>query len=273
MDKRQRVCVTIPVYQDKISAYEQIAMDQCFKVLGDYDIIFIVPVRLQFFIAQHPYCVSGKAKYITFDNDFFADIPGYNKLMKSAVFYKSLLSYEFFLIYQLDAFVFRDELMEWCDRGYDNIGAPLFDGHDHAKPSSAIVGQGNGGFCLRNVNACYTVVTSLRRLNYKKVYTDNNAPGLRKIYRYIKHNLVYNYSLYPFQPIINEDLFWTEVVPAAFPVFNVPEPLNSIPFSFEVNPDVLFELNGMMLPFGCHAWWRYNFDFWKPHIQAFGYEL
>lgn len=273
MDKRQRVCVTIPVYQDKISAYEQIAMDQCFKVLGDYDIIFIVPVRLQFFIAQHPYCVSGKATYITFDNDFFTDIPAYNKLMKSTVFYKSFFAYEFLLIYQLDAFVFRDELMAWCDLGYDNIGAPFFDGHDYATADSRIVGQGNGGFCLRNVMACYLVVTKIRKLNYHKEYTDNIRPGLRKIYRYFKHNWVYNYSRFPFQPIINEDRFWADVIPAKFKDFKVPEPTVSVAFSFEVNPGVLYEINNRKLPFGCHAWWRYDLDFWKPFIRTYGYDI
>ncbi len=121
MDKRQRVCIIIPVYQDKISAYEQMAMDQCFRVLDAYDIIFVVPAQLQIFIAQHPYCMSGQAKYMTFDDEFFADIPGYNKLMKSAVFYRSLLAYEFFLIYQLDAFVFKDELLYWCGKGTQGL--------------------------------------------------------------------------------------------------------------------------------------------------------
>ena len=28
------------------------------------------------------------------------------------------------LIYQLDAYVFKDELLNWANKGYDYIGAP-----------------------------------------------------------------------------------------------------------------------------------------------------
>lgn len=30
------------------------------------------------------------------------------------------------MIYQLDAWVFNDELSSWCSLGYDYIGAPFF---------------------------------------------------------------------------------------------------------------------------------------------------
>lgn len=273
MDKIKKACIVIPVYQKEISLYEQISMDQCFRILGQYDIIFAVPEHLAETISSNIYCSSGRAVYKTFKDDFFADIPGYNRLMKSVDFYKSFLGYEYLLIYQLDAFVFKDELLKWCAMGFDNIGAPLFEGHEHAKPNSRITGQGNGGFCLRNVHTCYRVVSSMRKLNYNKKYSDSGRSLLRNVFRYIKHNLIYSYSLYPFQPIMNEDLFWAEIIPLAFPEFKVPEPAFSAGFSFEVNPDVLFEMNDKALPFGCHAWWRYNLNFWKKHIQNFGYEL
>ena len=273
MDKTKRACIVIPVYKAIVKPYEQIALQQCFKVLGQYTVYFAVPAHLEEWIRQNPYCLSGQASYKVFRNEFFSDIPAYNRLLKSPVFYKTFLDFDFLLIYQLDAFVFKDQLMYWCDRGYDSIGAPLFEGHDFARPDSPLVGQGNGGFCLRNVKACYKVVTSLRKLNFQKEYTDSGRSPLRNLVRYIKHQLVYNYSLYPFQPIINEDLFRAEVVPAKFPEFKVPSPADAVGFSFEVNPDVLYEMNHQQLPFGCHAWERYDPEWWKPHFKALGYEL
>ena len=32
-------------------------------------------------------------------------------------------------------------------------------------------------------------------------------------------------------------------------------------------------MNQDRLPFGCHAWFRYDLEFWRPHIEAFGHDL
>lgn len=273
MDSTKKACIIIPLYQAELSPYEQIAVEQCFHVLGKYDIFFVIPRRLEAHTAALAEVRSGKAAYKTFPDPFFADIPGYNRLLKAPDFYAAFLAYEFMLLYQTDAFVFKDELMQWCARGYDHIGAPLFEGHDLAGPGSRLTGQGNGGFCLKQVQHCYNVVTTFRKLKFKKEYTDANAPGLRKVYRYLKHHHIYNYSCYPFQPIINEDLFWAREVPKVFAGFRVPTPEEATGFSFEVNPEVLYQLNHQQLPFGCHAWWRYDFGFWKKHIESYGYAL
>ncbi|CAM4108745.1 hypothetical protein SAMN06265348_103346 [Pedobacter westerhofensis] len=273
MVNTKKACIAIPVYQEKISAYEQISMDQCFRILGNYDIYFVIPAKLEVFIQSNPYYVSGQASYKVFSDNFFTDVPAYNRLLKFPKFYKGFDAYEFLLLYQLDAFVFKDELLAWCERHYDNIGAPLFQDYYDALSTSPIVGQGNGGFCLRNIKACYQAVTTLRKLKFKKEYTDSNRSLFRNLYRYIKHQIVFIYSLYPFQPLINEDRFWAEEIPAVFPGFKVPDPKISAGFSFEVNPEILFETNNKILPFGCHAWWRYNLEFWKPFIQSYGYEI
>lgn len=273
MSKNHRACIVIPLYREEISDFEQISMDQCFKVLGAYDIYFIVPERMEAYVQANRYVTEGKASYKSFDDSFFANIPAYNRLLKYPKFYEAVLPYEFMLIYQLDAFVFQDDLMKWCDMGYDDIGAPLFEDYYDAGPASPIIGQGNGGFCLRRVQSCYEVVTSFKKLKFRKTYTDSSRSFLRNIYRYIKHQLIFIYSLFPLQPMINEDRFWAEEIPKVFSNFMVPDPAISIGFSFEVNPDVLFELNHQSLPFGCHAWWRYDLDFWKPYIRSYGYEI
>jgi hypothetical protein len=33
-----------------------------------------------------------------------------------------------------------------------------------------------------------------------------------------------------------------------------------------VAPRLCFELNGRKLPFGCHAWQRYDRGFWEPYL-------
>jgi len=44
--------------------------------------------------------------------------------MMSPAFYDAFKAFDYILIYQLDAFVFRDELEYFCSLGYDYIGAP-----------------------------------------------------------------------------------------------------------------------------------------------------
>jgi hypothetical protein len=37
-------------------------------------------------------------------------------------------------------------------------------------------------------------------------------------------------------------------------------------FSFEREPRYCFERNGGRLPFGCHAWNRWDRPFWEPYL-------
>lgn len=39
-------------------------------------------------------------------------------------------------------------------------------------------------------------------------------------------------------------------------------------FSFEVNPGFLFEQKAFKFPFGCHAWEKYEPEFWKQNVET-----
>ena len=45
-------------------------------------------------------------------------------MLLTADFYRRFTDYEYILIHQLDVFLFEDKLLEFCDMGYDYIGAP-----------------------------------------------------------------------------------------------------------------------------------------------------
>jgi hypothetical protein len=70
-----------------------------------------------------------------------------------------------------------------------------------------------------------------------------------------------------------EDQFWGLVAAKNFRWFKTPSSQEAMKFGFEMQPRKLFELNGRQLPFGCHAWWKYDLEFWRPYITAFGYSL
>ena len=81
--------------------------------------------------------------------------------MISSKFYKSFKTYEFLLIYQTDAWVFRDDLLEWCNKDYDYVGAPWFTGYDDTKGiKKAFNAVGNGGFCLRKTKSMLRVLNT-----------------------------------------------------------------------------------------------------------------
>ncbi len=267
----KRACIVIPFYKEELNAFELISLKQCFKVLGGYDIYFVIPARMAVKIADNQLVKEKRARYKIFDNRFFVSTAAYNRLMKKPGFYKAFLDYEFMLIYQLDAFVFKNELEYWCNCSYDYIGAPFI--KKNSDGTFAIAGQGNGGFSLRKISSCYHAVKQFKKLDFKHPFFSNTKPFYINLWRDIKYNFIYNFSFYPFQPVVNEDIFWSALIPSAFKGFKVPEAVDAIPFSFEVAPGYLYGLNGNELPFGCHAWRRYEPGFWGRYIKEASYEI
>lgn len=88
------------------------------KVLQHYPIIFVAPDSL------HADYFTSEDQIERFDDAYFKSPKTYNKLLINPLFYERFVAYEFMLIHQLDAYVFKDELEKWCNKGYDYIGAP-----------------------------------------------------------------------------------------------------------------------------------------------------
>ena len=110
----------MPAYRH-LSDDEKISMRQCVDVLGGHDIIVIHPERLDLTEdLQSWQSVVVKA----LRNEWFDGVKGYNSMLLSTEFYDLFSVYDYILIYQLDAYVFRNELDEWVAKGYDYIGAP-----------------------------------------------------------------------------------------------------------------------------------------------------
>lgn len=113
-----RVIIVIPIYKKSLNANEAKSLAQCQKVLHQYPIIFVAPESLE---ADF---IPTENKVERFDDAYFKSPKTYNKLLINPLFYERFIAYEFMLIHQLDAYVFKDELEKWCQKGYDYIGAP-----------------------------------------------------------------------------------------------------------------------------------------------------
>ncbi len=267
------VAVVIPRYRTNLSSDEMISLNHLTTHLGKYDKFFIVPDDLSI-DTDHFY-------FKKFGRSYFEDVYGYNELMLSKEFYESFEAYSFILIYQLDCLVFSDQLLEWCEKDYDYIGAPWFDsGMSRVKKFSV----GNGGFSLRKVDRFIEVLR--KRVNPKdrliqrskaiadlflyakpkrqmKRFFASLMDGevmtcMKEKYRFAKR-IIGHYSG-------NEDTFWSYEAKKYFPEFKVAPPEVALSFAFEADPRYCYQKNHYSLPFGCHAWAKYDRSFWGPYL-------
>lgn len=257
--KNQLVAIVVPIYKQVLTKYEEISFKQLFKVLGKHEIIIVKPQRLDIhkLLNNYPSC-----KIESFSDHYFAGISGYNELMMSEEFYLRFHFTKYILIYQLDAYVFKDELIDWCMKDYDYIGAPwllrpiykfpIFKFTSWIKrkyceithtPNSQItrLKVGNGGLSLRKVSSHLTAVRKLQ-------------PVIQKFLS-IRHHLT------------NEDVFFSIEVNKHGLGFNYPSWQEALKFSFDKYPSLCYKLNDYQLPFGCHSWYKRKMKgFWFPRI-------
>ena len=146
--------VLIPIYKQELSELEKQSLLQCATVFAKREICFFAPENIHF---EYYQAMVPKARCEYFHSSFFQGISGYNRLMLSVDFYKRFNKYDHILIYQLDAWVFRDELDHWCSMGFDYIGAPLKASIFAARGKYVV---GNGGFSLRKPAAFIRVLSS-----------------------------------------------------------------------------------------------------------------
>jgi hypothetical protein len=193
-----------------------------------------------------------------FAPEYFAGIKGYNRLMMSAEFYESFLDYRYILIYQLDAFVFSDSLAGWCAQGYDYIGAPWV-GVDWAET------------CKDDLPAWYRHRGLRKLLRREELLVGNGGLSLRKVRSFLRAVRLLRRQAGRWR--YNEDAFWAILVPIYNPFFRIPPVSLARRFAIELHPEESYFRNGETLPFGCHAWEKYDPEFWRDQIRGFGYSI
>lgn len=237
--------IVIPVYKKELSANEVHSLKQCINVFAKREIILIAPngLDLSFYLS-----FRESIKELRFGDHFFKNIQGYNKLLLSPDFYQKLSDYDYILIYQLDAFVFRDELDIWCDKKYDYIGAPIIN-NEFVTPWLKHLTRRN-------------IMLKLGLISNENV--GNGGFSLRKISSFIRNSKKFKNEIQKWD--LNEDLFWSFRLPVLNPFFRIPSMKVAVAFSIEDSPEHCYKLNERKLPFGCHAWEKYDKPFWEKFI-------
>lgn len=269
-----KVVIVIPVYREPLPE-EIISLRRCCEVLNRYTMIIVAPEELSLNLYEDLWQSYGLSYQVErFASSYFENIAGYNRLLLSKEFYLRFQAYDYMLIYQPDAYVFDDQLYEWCKKGYDYIGAPLVGKFtDQIFDAAMPMRVGNGGLSLRRIKA-YTdyfqgkkhVFTSqqiVRRISlWKKPYTRIFVWLLMMLgWRNTPKSVVAHWQY-------NEDDFWSGVLDDSNYALSKPSPLEALSFAFERFPNELYNLT-KQLPFGCHAWKKYQYEeFWEKYIKS-----
>lgn len=267
--------VVVPIYKSELSADEVISISTIRRHLSKHSICFVAPQSLDL----RSIIQSGESVE-RFNDDFFEGIAGYNRLLTRSLFYQRFAEWEYMLICQLDCLVFGDELDQWVEKGFDYLAAPWFRKFLE-DPSEGLWRVGNGGFSLRNVQSHLKVLKQrvLKSYIYSKHGSSPWEPTDPKDELGLYQKLTPWYrTVNPFSQWTsieeeffrfprNEDLFWALEAPKFDPSFRVAAAEEALPFAFEMAPRWCFEKNGKHLPFGCHAWNRYDKDFWMNLLQ------
>jgi hypothetical protein len=275
------VQIIIPVYKERLSAAERSSLVQCLKVLNSYGVSIVthseISIRTYIEIAKE----NDKTIEIEyFDKQFFDSIGAYSRMLYSRGFYERFSRYEYIFIYQLDGYVFRDELAAWCTKGYDYIGAPwlVHYGRGKYKNSKTLYKVGNGGVSVRRVSAFIERFERKMPLSVFPFYVRNirkrrMIPMLIKTMKLLVSILVFSrdieYCLRQCtEDLIPEDCFWADALSRTSLALNIPDVMTGARFAFEKAPSYLYELIGGRLPFACHAYEKYEYEtFWRGHIE------
>jgi hypothetical protein len=231
------VAVVVPQYKPELTADEAICVRHVRRHLGGYDRFVVAPECLEETLEGF--------EVIRFPDRFFTSAGAFATLQLRARFYRAFAAFEHILIVQLDALVLSDRLLEFCACAYDYVGAPWLE-------RAAV---GNGGFSLRRIPAFLRVLESKRYLlggpdrSWRAI--GPRAPGTVRYRRGA-----------------NSDGFWSFDASRADRGFRVASVEEGLRFAWEVAPRECFELTGGQLPFGAHAWARYDRSFWEPYLLA-----
>jgi hypothetical protein len=269
--------VIIPVYKSEPDRSEKSSFSQCLKILYKHKLCLVTYCGLDISYytdllgKDH---ISYRVEF--FEEKYFENLSAYNRLMLSVEFYGRFGEFEYMLVYQLDAWVFSDELDFWCKEGYDYIGAPWFDDFGTHENGNNLWAVGNGGFSLRRVTSFLEILhfkKPLFTIKTLKLIHPEKPRLIIKIRRIliiclkslgIKNNI--NYYIKKFRN--SEDYFWTVFLQRSESPLTIPKCTEGLKFSFERSPAYLYKLNGYKLPFGCHAWRKNDYElFWKNYIQ------
>lgn len=227
------------------------------------------------FFAEHG--IDGTVRLVR--TEYFGSPAAVNKMGTDPAFYRMYQEFDYILVCHLDAWLFRDRLAYWMDKGYDFIGAPLFlpeNDKVHFLQRMAPFG-GNGGLSLRRVASCIRVLETFqpgrspRRLAQAVWFLACNRQWgfIAILFRLLRElsrdwrGTCEKYNIY-------EDVFFTIVAPLCGNSISIPSSRVAMKFACEVNyPLFQKELLGLEPPLGIHGYDKYIDSEYLDYVRGF----
>lgn len=239
---KSKIVIIIPIYSLVLKGYEIKVLDNLSSLCKDYEIYFIHPQSLN--LDKEELFLSYNFKCLSFEDGYFKDIAGYNRLCLSYSFYDSFKDFDYLLIHQLDAFIFENAFEKWISQNYDYV-APPWVGIDAFK------------FIRGTYENNVPILLKAKLLAlHKSIFghdflVGNGGISLRKIktFKRVLRLFASQAKSWPY----NEDLFYSIHIPAHYPLFRIPSFQKALAFGFDLNPLQAFELNGYELPMSAHG--------------------
>jgi hypothetical protein len=210
-----------------------------------------------------------------FPKKFFGSVSAHARLLTTPSFYEAFADYKYILLYHLDSLVLSDQLEQWCRTDLDYIGAPWI----HCPDSPWIENErvGNLGFTLMKVRSflkvLYSTKPSVDPDQYWREHYGSKPKHIQYLNlpkKFLKRLPIFNSSRWHMHRWLQgssaADIFWSDEARRYDPGFRIADVTTGLRFAFEVSPRVCFERNHHQLPFGCHAWARYDRAFWEPYL-------
>jgi hypothetical protein len=236
------VIIAIPIYKWEFEGLERFSIDWSLSVLPKRQFCFIAPEGMDISYYRQRYPHVG---YEYFSATFFTSVENYSRLLLTRSFYERFATYEFLLVLQPDAILFRDDLDFWTGQPFDYIGAPWPEGREvevnydrfggsHSHRIKAYVG--NGGLSLRRVRKCLQLIDEFPASNETFIRTGSN-----------------------------EDYFFA-ILGSLSTDFVLPNQIIASRFAMELQPEHYYVANGKKFPMGAHAWATISPAFWAQCV-------
>lgn len=272
----QSLIVIVPIYK-MLNKSEIQSVRSLNKLQSQFD-LQVYLVGPDFFIQlNHDRLKTVLDDFISLDTasfyeGYFKDLVSYNRLLLSLEFYERFSSYDYMLIFQTDALIINDSIDVFLKKGYTYIGAPWLEADVPEKEGLSV---GNGGFSLRHIPSFIQALRSGLIIPdfFWKLYrpTQNWKRRLFKLLVYLPAQIwsrskekSFNFEKAKYNGM-NEDIVWSQYI-KDHKEYSISSLEDALMFSFETMPRECYQLNKNQLPFGCHAYEKYDFEFWKSHI-------
>lgn len=275
-----RVVVLVPTHLEALEANLAATLRHNAQVLREYPLEIILPETCNpawyeaFFESNK---IEGRIRFVR--DDYFGSSVAVNRMGMDPAFYRMYADYDYILICHLDAWIFKDDLRAWMEKGYDFVGAPLFlpdVGRGRFLKRMAPFG-GNGGLSLRRVSTCIRVLETFKpRPNRLRIaqalwfLARNRRFDLAAILIRTLREVIADWRGTCSKYNIYEDVFFTIVAKLLGARIRIPHSREARRFSCEVNYKLLqTECLGLTPPLGIHGYDKYVDASFLNYVQGF----